>query len=207
MRRIVVDPLAPDPVLVREAAAVLAAGGVVAFPTDTLYGLAVDPSDDAAVSRLFAVKGRDRSAAIPLIAGDKTLAGRAGRFGRLDHRLADAFWPGPLTLVVPAAASLSAGLSPHGTIGVRVPAHAVARALSLLFGQCVTATSANRTGTPSAATPDEVAARLMDEIDLLLDGGPAPGGPPSTVVEIVDGRPTLHRAGVVSWNRVLESVE
>jgi len=209
MRRVTVDPVAPDHALVAAAAAVIKAGGVVAYPTDTLYGLAVDPRNDAAVERLFELKGRAASASILLIAADATMAERAAaeRFGPLEHRLAASFWPGPLTIVVPASTEMSAALAPRGTLGVRVPAHLVAQSLSAAFGDCITATSANLAGRPASVTADEVAAALGAVIDFLLDAGPAPGGAPSTVVEVVEGRPLLHRAGAVAWDRVLESVE
>ena len=203
------DPLAPDPAGIAAAVAVLRSGGIVAYPTDTLYALAVDPRNDAAVGRLFAVKGRDAGSAIALIAADLAMAEQvaASGFGPLERRLASAFWPGPLTIVVPAASGMAAALAPRGTLGVRVPAHLVARSLSAAFGGCITATSANPAGRLPAVTADEVAATLGELVDLLVDAGPAPGGAPSTVVELVAGRPRLHRAGAVAWDRVLESVE
>jgi L-threonylcarbamoyladenylate synthase len=205
MTRQRLDPLAPDPAGIAAAVAVLRSGGVVAYPTDTLYGLAVDPRNDTAVERLFAVKGRDAASAIALIAADAAMADgvAAGGFGPLERRLASAFWPGPLTIVVPAAGGMAA-LAPRGTLGVRVPAHLVARSLSAAFGACITATSANLTGRPPSVTADEVAATLGELIDFLVDAGPAPGGAPSTIVEVVEGRPLLHRAGAVAWDRVLE---
>jgi L-threonylcarbamoyladenylate synthase len=209
MTRERLDPLAPDPAGIAAAVAVLQSGGIVAYPTDTLYGLAVDPRNDTAVERLLAVKGRGAASAIALIAADAAMAEgvAASGFGPLERRLASAFWPGPLTIVVPASGGMSAALAPRGTLGVRVPAHLVARSLSAAFGACITATSANLTGRPPAVTADEVAATLGELVDCLVDAGPAPGGPPSTIVEVVDGRPVLHRAGAVAWDRVLESVE
>jgi L-threonylcarbamoyladenylate synthase len=209
MTRERLDPLAPDPAGIAAAVAVLRSGGVVAYPTDTLYGLAVDPRNDAAVERLFAVKGREAASAIALIAADATMAEEvaANGFGSLERRLASAFWPGPLTIVVPAASAMARALSPGGTLGVRVPAHLVARRLSAAFGGCITATSANIAGRLPSVTADEVAAALGERVDFLVDAGPAPGGAPSTVVELVEGRPLLHRAGAVAWDRVLESIE
>ena len=207
MRRLVIDPRTSPDGTMRDAADVLRAGGVVAFPTDTFYGLAVDPRSDAAVTKLFDVKGRASGVPVALIACDARQAEGAGEFGDRERRLAARFWPGPLTIVVPAAPGLSRLLSAAGTVGVRVPAHGVARSLAAAAGACITATSANRSGDPPAVLPDDVAAALGDRIDLLIDGGPAPGGPPSTVVEIVAGRPTLHRAGAVAWDRVLESLD
>lgn len=209
MKRIVVDPLAPDPAAIAEAVEVLRDHGVVAYPTDTLYGLAVDPRRDLAVRKLFAVKERDHSAAIALIAADPSQAEMIGVFGEAEHKLARAFWPGPLTIIVPSAPGLSRWISGElGTVGVRVPAHPVACALAGAFGFPLTATSANLSGRKAAETADEVAATLEGRIDALIDAGPAPGGPPSTLVEITnDGRPTLRRAGAIAWDRVLESLQ
>lgn len=207
MRRLVSDPDLPDPRVIAEAAAILGRGGIVAYPTDTLYGLAVDPRNEDAVGRLFALKGRDAAAAIALIAADAGQAGHAGRLGPVERRLAAAFWPGPLTIVVPADPSLSAQLAPRGTLGVRVPDHAVARALAAAFGECITATSANRSGAAAPSTPDAVVLGFAEGIDLLIDAGPARGGPPSTIVEVVESGLTLHRAGAIAWERVLEFVQ
>ena len=203
------DPLAPEPSIITRAADVLRRGGVVAYPTDTLYGLAVDARNDRAVERLFELKGRDTASAIALIAADLAMAETVapGGLGVHERKLASVFWPGPLTIVVPISSVVSSTLTPRGTIGVRVPAHLVAQSLAAALGACITATSANLSGRPPAVTADEVAAALGDRVDLLLDAGPAPGGAPSTVVEIVDGRLVLHRAGAIAWDRVLESVE
>ena len=207
MRHLLTDPVHPAETAITEAVEVLRGGGVVAYPTDTLYGLAVDPANETAVRRLFDLKGRGAAAAIALIAADAAQAEHAGRFGPVERRLATAFWPGPLTIVVPAADALSRLLAPRGTLGVRVPAHAVARALAQQFGECITATSANRSGADAPASAAEVVRAFSDGVDLLLDGGAARGGAPSTIVEVVDGRLTLHRAGPIAWDRVLESVE
>jgi len=206
--RLAIDPLAPDSTTVSAAVDVLRRGGIVAYPTDTLYGLAVDPRSDAAVERVFAVKERERSAAVALIAADVLQAQEVGTFGASELVLARAFWPGPLTIVVPSAPNLSKRLSGDlNTVGVRVPAHAVARALAAAFGSCITATSANISGATAPITADEVASALDERIDAVLDAGPAPGGPPSTIVEFADGRPVLRRSGAVAWDRVLESLQ
>ena len=208
MIRFAVDSSDPDAPTIAAAVDVLRRGGIVAYPTDTLYGLAVDPRSDAAVDRVFAVKERERSAAVALIAADVRQAQDAGTFGASELALARAFWPGPLTIVVPAASDLSKRLSgDFTTVGVRVPAHAVARALAEAFGTCITATSANVSGAPPAMTADEVAAALDGLIDGVLDAGPVPGGPPSTIVEFADGRPVLRRSGAIAWDRVLESLQ
>jgi L-threonylcarbamoyladenylate synthase len=193
---------------VQEAVAVLREGGVVAFPTDTLYGLAVDPRRDDAVRRLFGVKGRDLSAAIPLVAGSLAQAEEAAVLGDPERRLARDFWPGPLSIVAPARPAVSVLVLAGGaTVAVRVPAHPVAAALASAFGFCLTATSANLSGQPGTADPAVVSRTLAGRIDYLLDDGLAPGGPPSTIVELRDGLPVLVRHGAVAWDRVLRSLQ
>jgi L-threonylcarbamoyladenylate synthase len=190
------------------AADVLRRGGVVGYPTDTLYGLAVDPRQDRAVRRLFELKGREAVAAIPLIAASLDQATGVGEVSSVDRRLAERFWPGPLTIVMPAKAGLAPSLLGRGsTIGVRVPAQQVAVSLASTLGFAITSTSANRSGQPPATTAGQVASALDDAIDLVLDDGPSPGGAPSTIVEVMQGRARLIRAGAVPWERVLESLE
>ena len=207
MRRLVSDPEQPDEAAIAEAVEVLHRGGVVAYPTDTLYALAVDPTSETAVRKLFGLKGRDAAAAIALIAADPAQAEHAGRFGPIERRLGASFWPGPLTIVVPAAAALSSLLAPGGTLGVRVPEHPVARALAQCFGECITATSANPSGAAAPASAAGVVRAFPEGVDLVLDAGATRGGAPSTIVEVVDGRLMLHRPGAIGWKRVLESLE
>jgi L-threonylcarbamoyladenylate synthase len=203
-----VDSGASDDEAVREAAGVLRSGGIVAFPTDTLYGLAVDPRNDKAAARLYDAKSRDRGIAVPLIAGSLDQASAAAVFSDADLRLARAFWPGPLSIVVSASRLISTELlGPGATIAIRVPAHPVARALPLALGFAVTATSANISGAAPAHRPSEVIASMDGRIDAILDAGPAPGGPPSTIVQLLDEGPRLIRAGAIAWERVLEFVE
>jgi len=206
--RVKVDPLRPDVVALASPVDILRRGGIVAYPTDTMYGLAVDPRNDTAVERLFEVKSRDRSAAVALIASDVAQAQEAGMFGASELALARGFWPGPLTIVVPASSKLSPALTGDlQTVGVRVPAHSVAQALARAFASCITATSANLSGRAPAVTADEVAAALGTRIDAVIDAGAAPGGAPSTIVEVVNDRPVLRRSGAIAWDRVLESLK
>ena len=208
MKRLPVDAHDPDVSAIQEAAEALRQGKVVAYPTDTLYAFAVDPRSDWTVEKLFALKRRHAATPIALIAADLVQAQEAGAFGPSEVRLAQAFWPGPLTIVVPAGSGMSRLLSGDSrTLGVRVPSHDVARGLAAAFGTCITATSANLSGQPPATTSDEVAATFRTGVDVLLEAGPVPGGPPSTVVQVVEGRPMLHRAGAVAWDRVLKSLE
>jgi len=198
----------PDPAVIDRAADILRAGGIVAYPTDTFYGLAIDPRSDEAVARLFDAKGREAGAAIPLIAASVDQVREAADVTDRELKLARAFWPGPLTIVLRPKPGLFIDVLGGGpTVAVRVPAHPVARALARGFGFCITSTSANRSGQPAAITADDVRGALGTAVDLLLDGGPAPGGLPSTIVELTPDGPLLVRAGAVPWERVLESLE
>jgi L-threonylcarbamoyladenylate synthase len=185
-------------------------GEVIAYPTETFYGLGADPANAAAIERIYAIKGRRAGEALPLIAADLDALRELGAEPPLlARRLAEAFWPGALTLVLPIAAgrfpeALTAGGS---TIAVRVPNHPVARAIASIAGGLVTSTSANRSGQPPASTADELNAALGDDIAVLVDGGATPGGAPSTIVDVTSETPRLIRAGVVPWDRVLESLK
>jgi L-threonylcarbamoyladenylate synthase len=209
LTRIIVDPVRPDPDALARAATILRGGGVAAVPTDTLYGLAADPFNVAAVDRVFAIKGRMNDQALPLVAADSAQVREwIGGWSVLGDRLAGRFWPGPLTLVLPAPPTLASAVTGgRGTVGVRVPAHAVTRALCAAVGRPLTATSANRSGAPATEHPDVVAAALGLGVDVLVDAGATPGGPPSTIVDISTGEPRLIRAGAVSWDAVHECAQ
>jgi len=190
----------------RSAARFLRDGRVVAFPTDTLYGLAVDPRNTAAVLRLYELKGRAETSALTLIAADVSQAEQCASFGGKGRALADAWWPGPLTIVATATSAVAREVLAGGnTVGVRVPDHAIARALAQTFGFCITATSANRSGEPPAVTATDVLAALPD-VDCVIDGGPTPGGAPSTMVEAREDGPRLIREGAIAWDRVIRSL-
>jgi L-threonylcarbamoyladenylate synthase len=205
--RLRVNPREPDPAVVRQAAEMIRQGLIVAYPTDTLYGLGADPRNATAVRRLFDLKGRPEASALTLIAADVAQVREAAEMTVAAERLAARWWPGPLTVVLEAAPVLAAECLAGGrTVGIRVPDHPVAVALSRAAGFPVTATSANRTGATAASTPDAVAEALPD-VDAILDAGSAPGGPPSTIVYVTASDVTLVRAGVVPWDRVLRSLE
>jgi L-threonylcarbamoyladenylate synthase len=186
-----------DAAAAADAARVLAAGGLVAFPTETVYGLGADATSGPAVARLYDAKGRP--AFNPLIAhvADIADAERLARFDADAARLAKDFWPGPLTLVLPKAAGCPvAELAMAGldTIAVRVPAHEVARDILAAFGKPVVAPSANRSGHVSPTCAEHVAADLAGRIDLIVDGGATPVGVESTIVACL-GEPVLLRPG------------
>lgn len=175
--------LPPSPEAFARAAEVLRAGGVVAHPTETVYGLAVDPFSDAALQRLFAVKGRpDTNPVLVIVADTAQLEALTGPLPTEARALADAFWPGPLSLVLPEGPSLPTLLTAGtGRICARCPAHDAARALAAAFGGPVTSTSANRTGQPPALTAADA---LLHGVDLALDGGPLAPSRPSTIYDI-----------------------
>jgi L-threonylcarbamoyladenylate synthase len=204
MRRVFVDPEAPQRDAIQEAATWIVNGGVVALPTDTLYGLAADPFSAAAVARVFAVKGRAAERALPLIAADAAqVTSHLGRFSPAGQQLADRFWPGPLTLLVAAPRALAADVTGGtGKVGVRVPADAVARAICAEVRRPITATSANVSGEPATADPDVVERTLGDRLDLLIDTGTTRGGAASTIVDATGLEPILVRAGAISWEEI-----
>ncbi len=190
---------------IEEAAAALAAGRLVILPTETVYGLAGDAANPAAVAAIYEAKGRPRFN--PLIAHVSDVEA-AGRLAHLDGRalaLARAFWPGPLTIVAPVRAEAGvcdlarAGLD---TVAVRVPAHPLARAVLAAFGGAVVAPSANRSGRPSPTTFADAMAETGEAAALGLDGGPCPVGVESTVVSLLDGPARLLRPGSVTRSEI-----
>jgi L-threonylcarbamoyladenylate synthase len=191
--------LKADSQAIEVAARCLSAGGLVAFPTETVYGLGADAGNGEAVARLYAAKGRP--AFNPLIAHvpDDATARKLGRFDADAERLAAAFWPGPLTLVLPRlpdAAIADLALAGLDSVAVRVPAHPVAHALLQAFGGPVVAPSANRSGHVSPTSAAHVLADLRGRIDMVIDAGPCPVGVESTIVACL-GTPTLLRPGGV----------
>jgi L-threonylcarbamoyladenylate synthase len=194
-----------DAALIERAAAMIRDGLVVAYPTDTLYGLAVDPRNSEAVRRLFALKGRPETSALTLIASGNDQVTACAELSPLAERLATQFWPGPLTIVMRANATIAVeALAGGETVGIRVPGHPIAVALARAAGVCITATSANRSGEPPATTADGVA-RALPDVEGIVVGGPARGGPPSTIVDATGRVATLIRAGAVPFERVLHS--
>ncbi len=191
-----------------DAARILAAGGLVAFPTETVYGLGADATNATAIARLYAAKGRPRFN--PLIAhvADLAAARTLAKFDAAAETLAEKFWPGPLTLVLPkstgcAVAELAtAGLD---SIAVRMPDHPVARDLLRAFGKPIVAPSANRSGHVSPTTAAHVLADLRGRIDLILDGGATPVGVESTIVACLD-RPVLLRPGGLPRTRIEQAL-
>lgn len=196
-----VEILAPDAEAITRAASHLRGGGLVGLPTETVYGLAANAADPAAVARIYDAKGRPRFN--PLIAhvSDLKMASREGMFSDRALALVDAFWPGPLTLVVDLKETATtcdlarAGLS---TLAIRCPAHPVARALIAKVGAPLVAPSANPSGRLSPTTAAHVAADMGNRIDLILDGGACETGLESTIIDARGPRPALLRAGTLA---------
>ena len=193
-----------DPAGRAEAVAVLHAGGIVALPTDTVYGIGVALDTPGGVERLFAAKRRPPDKGIMLLLHDAAQAGEIGVMTPAAAALAAACWPGGLTVVVPQRpevdlpAALTGGA---GTIGLRAPDHDAPRMLARGVGP-LPVTSANVSGFPEAADAAGIVAQLGDAVDLILDGGPAHGGPASTVVDCTGDRPSVLRVGAVAVERV-----
>jgi L-threonylcarbamoyladenylate synthase len=196
----VVDPVAPDPAVLAEAADLLRAGRLVVFPTETVYGLGADATNAAAASAVFAAKGRP--AINPLIVhvpsgGDVLRV--AGDFPESARRLVERFWPGPLTLVLPKGRAVAEAVTGGGpTVAVRVPAHPVALGLLRAAGVPVAAPSANRSSQLSPTTAAHVLAGLDGRVDLVIDAGPTTGGLESTVLDLTRTPPRLLRPGLIA---------
>jgi L-threonylcarbamoyladenylate synthase len=208
---------ADDPVACERAAEIVRAGGLVAVPTETFYGLAADASNAGAVARIFEIKGRPDTMALPLVAASlDQVTAALGPLDPASEKAARAFWPGPLSLVLDARQPHSGTAKHNGnrqpaadnrSVAIRVPGHDFVRALCARAGMLLTSTSANRTGEPAAETAEAVAAALDGLVDLIVDGGRTPGGKPSTIVDLRGAEPRLVRDGAIAWSRVLESLQ
>jgi L-threonylcarbamoyladenylate synthase len=186
------------PGAIDQALTILKAGGLAAFPTDTVYGLGALAFDAQAIERLYVAKGRDTAKAIAVLVGqtgDLKLVTK--EMNETARRLADYFWPGALTLVVPRHPDLPSNLSPLPTIGVRMPDHPMAIALLTRSGP-LAVTSANLSGEESLTTAQDVLQQLGGRIPFILDGGRTPGGQPSTVVDCTQPEPLILRQGPIT---------
>jgi L-threonylcarbamoyladenylate synthase len=204
-----VDPHHPQREILAEAAGLLAAGGVIIYPTETFYGLGANARMLMAVRRIYRIKGREFSKPLPLIAANQEAVYDAvAVWPRAAQRLAQAFWPGPLTLILRAAPHILPQVHGHtGKIGIRISSHPVAQALAAAADGLLTATSANQTKEKACRTLAEIPAEFLTLADGLVDAG-ACGGDyenlPSTIVEADVFPPRLVRAGCVPWERLLQ---
>lgn len=194
----------PDALVIEHAAALIKAGRLVVYPTETLYGIGADATNAEALRRVYEIKGRE---------GAKPLLIIVDAFERLQplvhqvtpeaRSLMSAFWPGPLTLVFRASSQVPDEMTAGtGTIGARIPSSTFCRALVRACGGPITSTSANRAGEPTPKTIGEIRKALSDGIDLFIDAGALPASAPSTVVDVTTSPPRLLREGAVLWDHI-----
>lgn len=188
------------------AAEVLRRGGLVVYPTETFYGLGCLATAEDALERLRVAKLRPEGKPLPLVAADRGQVEALAVLAGAAARLADRFWPGPLTLVLPAGPRVPDAITAGtGTVAIRVAGSAVARGLAARAGGALVSTSANPCGGPPPARVEALDAALRARVDHVLDGGPTPGGLPSTIVSLEDGVPRLLRAGALDFALVVEA--
>jgi L-threonylcarbamoyladenylate synthase len=193
---------ADDPAALSLALEILAGGGLIAFPTDTVYGVGGLAFSPQAIDEIYRVKGRLAEKAIPVLLGNSgQLSQVTEELNPFAQRLAERYWPGPLTLVVLKKPSLPENLSPHPTVGVRMPDHPAALRLLNLAGP-LAVTSANLSGAANCTTAQQVLEQLGGSIPLILDGGETPGGQPSSVVDCTGEAPVLLRPGPISMEEI-----
>jgi L-threonylcarbamoyladenylate synthase len=186
-----------------EAVRVLRDGGLVCYPTDTVYGIGAAAGDDAAVRRLFAVKGRSPDKPLPLLLADVSDAARVAEVTPLAKALAGRFWPGALTIVMRKAVSYrSLALAGGDTVALRVPDYGLVRRIVRALGEPITGTSANRTGTRAPISAAEVAFQMGEMVELIIDGGQSRARLESTVIDITHDEPEIARGGAVSRGEV-----
>jgi len=200
MKIIKTDPVQPECDAIEEIVSILKGGGVIAYPTETFYGLGADAANASAVKRVFEIKGRSFNNPVPLIIGSTAEAPRlAAEIPEAARILMDKFWPGPLTLVFKASGHvlplLTAGT---GKIGIRLSGSAAARETARMLGRPITATSANISGAPECSSAEEVKAAIGDMLDAIADGGRTPGRTGSTILDVTVHPPAVLREGAVS---------
>ena len=187
---------------IRVASEIVRDGGLVVYPTDTVYGLGCDPLNVKAVQRVFRVKG-DRKKPLPILASSVADLEKIAGLSDRARKIAAKFWPGPLTIIVPKKSALpsvvTCGL---GSVGVRVPKHDVAVQLIRLSGGLLVGTSANKMGEKPPRTASEAAEQLGEEVDVILDGGPTPLGVSSTVIDLIAEEPKILREGPISYEDI-----
>ena len=182
---------------------ILQKGGVIALPTDTVYGLGADAFNSTAVERIYEIKNRPKHRQLPLLIADvERLMTLADPILEIAWFLARRFWPGGLTLVLPKTDSLPTYLAPESTIAVRVPDHPICLAIIQHLGNPIIGTSANISGQPAALTAEEVGQQLGGKIDFIINGGKCPGGKESTVVDVTRESPIILREGIIPSHKI-----
>ena len=195
-----------DPGAIPAAVKIVQEGGLIAFPTDTVYGVAADPFNAKALQKIYAAKQRPDEKALPaLIGGLEQLGQLVGTVDHSVYKVALTFWPGALTLILPKRADVPDKLSPYPTIGIRMPNLAFTLALLKQTGPLAT-TSANRSGASNPTTAEDVLDQLGGEIDLVLDGGPTAGSMASTVVDLTEPEIKILREGPISLAEIQKCI-
>jgi L-threonylcarbamoyladenylate synthase len=197
-----------DDEVLSQAVRVLAAGGIVACPTETFYALAVDAGQEKALQRLLEIKNRPLEKALLVLVADRDMVGEvAAMVNPLAEQLMTRFWPGPLTLILSARSGLPQALTGgSGTIGVRQPGHPLARRLTQFFGRPLTGTSANLSGREPLIEAAQVQQELGEVIEIILSDGPCTGGLPSTILNVVQDPPRLVRAGAIGMAELEQQI-
>lgn len=191
----------------RLAAATMKNGGVVIYPTETVYGIGCIPSDPDAAMRICEIKGRAENP-LPLICGDIEMARKVVQFNITAEKLAKAFWPGPLMFILPSKVVYPMWVT-HGkkTLGLRVPGDKVPRKLAELAGGVIVSTSANKSGEPPATTAKEAFRATGYKVDLVVDGGPSPGGKSSTIIDLSGKEMWILRSGPITGTQIMEALK
>jgi len=198
---------ADHPACIEQAAFLLRQGQLVCYPTDTVYGIGATASNEDAIRRLYAVKGRTPNKPLPLLIAEPGDAGRYAEITPVAQRLMSRFWPGPLTIVLRKSAGLrSRALAGQNTVGLRVPDNDVPRSLVKMLGEPMTGSSANRSGARPPVSAAEVAFSLGEMVSLVIDGGRATGEVESTVIDVSAGAPAIVREGAVSREELEEAL-
>ncbi|MCC7202547.1 MAG: threonylcarbamoyl-AMP synthase [Nitrospirae bacterium] len=210
MRIIKISQTSPDPSAVSEIAELLRAGSVIAYPTDTFYGLGADITNQSAIRRLYSIKNRQPDKPILILISDMQMLHpliAGGYLPPIARRLTDSFWPGPLTLVFHASEKVPALLTANtGKVGIRLPDNELCKLLIAKLEHPLTATSANISGVRSIYNPDEIIETIGSRIDALVDGGKTKGGLESTVVDVTGDKPEIIREGAIPRSLIKEGI-
>ena len=191
----------------RIAAATMRNGGVVIYPTETVYGIGCIPSDPDATMRVCEIKGRAENP-LPLVCSNIEMARKVVQFNATAEKLAEAFWPGPLMFILPSKVVYPMWVT-HGkkTLGLRVPGAEVPRKLAQLAGGVMVSTSANISGEPPAITATEANSQTGFKVDVVVDGGPSPGGTPSTILDLSGKEMWILRSGPITGSQIMEALK
>ena len=194
-----IDPKNPDKSSIITAVDILKSGGIIAFPTETFYGLGADAGNVEAIEKIFRIKGRNFKNPLPIIIGsNQDLSRFVEDIPETGRRLMERFWPGGLTIVFTASSNVLPRLTGGtGKIGIRLSSNVIASQLTKILSNPVTATSANLSGTKECSSADEVINCLGDKVDAVIDGGRTPGGLGSTIVDVTTDPPTILREGII----------